>query len=33
VHRAAEALLARDPGLADRVVDRWIGSAARYAGA
>jgi ATP-dependent DNA helicase RecG len=33
VHRAAEALLARDPTLADRVVDRWIGSAARYAGA
>jgi ATP-dependent DNA helicase RecG len=33
VHRAAEALLARDPALADRVVDRWIGSAARYAGA
>jgi ATP-dependent DNA helicase RecG len=33
VHRAAEALLAADPALADRVVDRWIGSAARYAGA
>jgi ATP-dependent DNA helicase RecG len=33
VHQAAEALLARDPGLADRVVDRWIGAAARFAGA
>ena len=33
VHRAAEALLAAAPALADRVVDRWIGSAARYAGA
>jgi ATP-dependent DNA helicase RecG len=33
VHRAAEALLAADPALADRVVDRWIGAAARFAGA
>ena len=33
VHRAAQALLDRDPALADRVVDRWIGAAARYAGA
>jgi len=31
--KAAEALLAQDPGLADRVVDRWIGAAARFAGA
>jgi ATP-dependent DNA helicase RecG len=33
VHRAAEALLAQAPGLADRVVDRWIGAAVRFAGA
>jgi ATP-dependent DNA helicase RecG len=33
VHRVAESLLAQAPDAADRVVDRWIGSAARYAGA
>ena len=33
VHRAAEQLLANDPRLADRLVERWVGSAARYAGA
>ena len=33
VHRAAEALLAASPGLADRLVDRWVGGAARFAGA
>ncbi len=33
VHDFAEKLLASDPGIADRVVDRWIGGAARYAGA
>jgi ATP-dependent DNA helicase RecG len=33
VHLAAEALLGADPGLADRIVDRWIGAAARFAGA
>ncbi len=33
VHRAAEALLAESPALADRLVDRWVGGAARFAGA
>ncbi|KAA2285319.1 ATP-dependent DNA helicase RecG [Arenimonas fontis] len=33
VHRAAEGLLASDPRLADRLVERWVGGAARYAGA
>jgi ATP-dependent DNA helicase RecG len=33
VHRAAEALLAESPELADRVVERWVGGAARFAGA
>jgi ATP-dependent DNA helicase RecG len=33
VHRAAESLLAQTPELADRLVERWVGSAARFAGA
>ncbi|KFN43605.1 ATP-dependent DNA helicase RecG [Arenimonas oryziterrae] len=33
VHRAAEVLLAEAPDLADRIVARWVGSAARFAGA
>ena len=33
VHRAADRLLAEAPELAERVVQRWIGSAARFAGA
>ena len=33
VHRAAETLLAESPELADRVVERWVGGAARFAGA
>ena len=33
VHRAADRLLAETPELAERVVQRWIGSAARFAGA
>ncbi len=33
VHRAAESLLADAPELADRIVERWVGSAARFAGA
>jgi ATP-dependent DNA helicase RecG len=33
VHRAAEQLLRESPGLADKVVERWVGSAARFAGA
>ncbi|WP_242110407.1 ATP-dependent DNA helicase RecG [Luteimonas aquatica] len=33
VHRIAERLLQESPQLADRLVDRWIGSAARYAAA
>ena len=32
-HRIADALMQASPEVADRVVDRWIGSAARYAGA
>ncbi|GAB2662222.1 ATP-dependent DNA helicase RecG [Arenimonas aestuarii] len=33
VHRAAEELLATAPALAERVVARWVGGAARFAGA
>ena len=33
VHRIAEALLRESPALADRLVERWIGGAARYAAA
>ena len=33
VHALAERLLQEHPGLADRVVDRWIGTAVRYASA
>jgi ATP-dependent DNA helicase RecG len=33
VHRAAETLLSDSPELADRVVERWVGGAARFAGA
>ncbi|WP_374601208.1 ATP-dependent DNA helicase RecG [Arenimonas sp.] len=33
VHRAAEELLATSPDLAERVVARWVGGAARFAGA
>ena len=32
-HRIAEALLRESPALADRLVERWIGGAARYAAA
>ena len=33
VHDLAERLLAQQPALADRVVQRWIGTAVRYASA
>ena len=33
VHKAADQLLADSPGLAERVVQRWVGSAVRFAGA
>ena len=33
VHRIADALLRESPALADRLVERWIGGAARYAAA
>jgi len=33
VHCAADELLAEAPGLADRIVERWVGNAARFAGA
>ena len=33
VHRTAEQLLAEFPELADRVVQRWVGGAAKFAGA
>ncbi|WP_290885510.1 ATP-dependent DNA helicase RecG [Arenimonas sp.] len=33
VHRAADQLLAEAPGIADRLVQRWVGGAARFAGA
>jgi ATP-dependent DNA helicase RecG len=33
VRELADVLLADAPGIADRLVDRWIGGAARYASA
>ena len=33
VHAAAEVLLAESPALADRLVERWVGGAAKFAGA
>jgi ATP-dependent DNA helicase RecG len=33
VHALADRLLAESPDIADRLVERWIGGAARYAGA
>jgi ATP-dependent DNA helicase RecG len=33
VRELADGLLARDPACADRIVERWIGGAARFAGA
>jgi ATP-dependent DNA helicase RecG len=33
VHRAADVLLADAPQLADRLVERWVGGAAKFAGA
>ena len=33
VHRVAEILLQETPDIADKVVDRWVGSAAKFAGA
>jgi ATP-dependent DNA helicase RecG len=33
VHRAADQLLAEAPEIADRLVQRWVGGAARFAGA
>ena len=33
VHAAADALLAQSPDLADRLVERWVGGAAKFAGA
>ena len=33
VHELAERLLADHPHIADRIVERWVGGAARYAGA
>jgi ATP-dependent DNA helicase RecG len=33
VHRAADELLAASPAVADRLVARWVGAAARFAGA
>ncbi|MFT3761217.1 MAG: ATP-dependent DNA helicase RecG [Pseudoxanthomonas sp.] len=33
VHRLADRLLAKSPGIADRIVARWVGGAARYASA
>ena len=33
VHALAERLLAEDPSIADRVIHRWVGGAARYASA
>ena len=33
VHALADALLSEHPDVADRIVDRWIGGAARYAAA
>jgi len=33
VRTLADQLLADDPALADRIIDRWVGGAARYASA
>ena len=33
VHAAADALLATQPDVAERLVQRWVGGAARFAGA
>jgi ATP-dependent DNA helicase RecG len=33
VHHVAEILLQDSPGLADKIVERWVGSAAKFAGA
>ena len=33
VHRVAEILLRESPELADKIVERWVGSAAKFAGA
>jgi len=33
VHRIGDALMREAPEIADRLVDRWVGGAARYAGA
>ena len=33
VHRVGDVLLRDHAGIADRLVERWIGAAARYAGA
>jgi ATP-dependent DNA helicase RecG len=33
VHALADRLLAESPSVADRIVERWIGGAAQYAGA
>ncbi|WP_460813108.1 ATP-dependent DNA helicase RecG [Luteimonas pelagia] len=33
VHALADALLAGEPALADRIVERWVGGASRFAGA
>jgi RecG-like helicase len=33
VHRLADLLLESAPGVADRLIARWVGGAARYAGA
>ena len=33
VHAVAEVLLAQSPALADRLVERWVGGAAKFAGA
>ena len=33
VHHTAETVLADSPALADRIVERWVGSAAKFAGA
>lgn len=33
VHRVAETLMQEAPELADKVIERWVGSAAKFAGA
>jgi ATP-dependent DNA helicase RecG len=33
VHQIAETLMRESPALADKIVERWVGSAARFAGA